>query len=876
MLLKLSILKNIKYYLLIILLFSLNKADNIEIKLGNETISETYLNVNETKYFKIIPESESYQFNYIKIIIEEERENLYYINHVVSYYQQDSTFNDRKQLSQNVTGTTVMWLTKEQIKNEFYLSVECAKKSCNYIFIIIPKDEPELYLNEQYTYYVTEENKDMKFKIIGNPELKEDVDNIISIWAKGDKDLSTKLEGVSYEKHSKYNAYIIKLVENKEFEYEFTINAKEGDLINLGSLFYQNSTLTFPIKYNGMEFSGFLNENISHFCYSILSNANNMPFTFIDYEMYQLSLMPTYFIDMTSSKTNYMCLNLPYGYKELFFTAHYHPDNKPDGQGMNKYSPQSLGFTLAAFVNEGETIGLIPKNTVEDYNYFTYHVNSMMGKVKKSFYKCENYPLCNFDSEDNKNSGFVDIYHSWNQAFKKSEMNNSSSISKTQNVLLLTCEKGAKYSLNFNYDKCLIFINMYTDKNSILLYPNSLNYHHILKGNVDNFISTKYLQFISIEKAFINIEVLSGNISVKINNKEIGCYNYENKYLYEINLKDMPDIDIKVEANENSIYDISNNLGYLKDNKYLHKYSIGANYLVSLQDYSNNNILIHNYYNPSNISNTFYSSFNPINCKINASYLEDNENESNYSPIEEKYTIYQHAIELVPNNINYCLTYDINKIENISDPQLFIVSSFSYKGLESFYQNGIYLSNGISHTFIFNQENNFINFIYPYIEYEKDVIIRLNLINEGNYKTELFINYTLENNNISEINNSQNITIEYNSIKSKCPNTDQICIIIFNITSIDNNESALEINMKNGKDEDETVPEIPEIPDDKKNNEGDNLKYLLILTIICVVVIFSVILIVVAYFYRKNKKLKDTVENTSFVGNKELIDRNDD
>ncbi len=172
--------------------------------------------------------------------------------------------------------------------------------------------------------------------------------------------------------------------------------------------------------------------------------------------MYQLSLMPTYFIDMASNNTNYMCLNLPKGYKELFFTAHYHPDNKPDGQGMNKYSPLSLGFSLLVFVNEGETIGLIPKITVEDYNYFTYHVNSMMGKVKKSFFKCEKYPLCNFDSEDNKSSSYVDIYHSWNQAFKKSEMNNRSSISKTQNVLLLTCEKGAKYSLNFNYDKCLI------------------------------------------------------------------------------------------------------------------------------------------------------------------------------------------------------------------------------------------------------------------------------------------------------------------------------------------------------------------------------------------------------------------------------------
>ena len=60
--------------------------------------------------------------NYLKI--EVYIQDSYHITEddiVIAYYQHDSNFKDRKLLSRN---GKVIWLNKEQIKNDFYFSVE--------------------------------------------------------------------------------------------------------------------------------------------------------------------------------------------------------------------------------------------------------------------------------------------------------------------------------------------------------------------------------------------------------------------------------------------------------------------------------------------------------------------------------------------------------------------------------------------------------------------------------------------------------------------------------------------------------------------------------------------------------------------------------
>ena len=123
-----------------------------------------------------------------------------------------------------------MFLTKEQTKKEFYLSEECSMYPCNFKMTIIPTDEAVLNLNEQYTYFVTKENKEMNFKIIGNIEAKDEVKQYtISIWAKGDKKLSSTLKTeIIYQKHSKFNAYYFKTNSlDKDLDFNFTVMQKK-------------------------------------------------------------------------------------------------------------------------------------------------------------------------------------------------------------------------------------------------------------------------------------------------------------------------------------------------------------------------------------------------------------------------------------------------------------------------------------------------------------------------------------------------------------------------------------------------------------------------------------------------------------------------
>jgi hypothetical protein len=66
-----------------------------------------------------------------------------------------------------------MWLTKKQIEEEFYLTVDCFEGPCNYTIEITPEDICKFPLHEQFTYYITKENQEMRFKINGTTTLSE-------------------------------------------------------------------------------------------------------------------------------------------------------------------------------------------------------------------------------------------------------------------------------------------------------------------------------------------------------------------------------------------------------------------------------------------------------------------------------------------------------------------------------------------------------------------------------------------------------------------------------------------------------------------------------------------------------------------------------
>ena len=308
--------------------------EDAEIVLFSENIS----------YFHFIPNPTMNKF--IKIVVEEVvKKEDDYINHIISYYK-DSKFNEREQLAQSVSDTTFMWLNQKQTEKDFYLSVECAKTPCNSSIHIIPEDSyPKLYLGQQYTYYVTEDNKDLTFLIDIDFQNKtiNAVNNTFFIYARGSKHLITKLNESepTYQKDV-YRAFLREIEEVKKYRfYEFNVKSKPGSLINLGVLLYGgeiDDTLDNVILENGVEYTGILYRNvIEKNCFKIPKNKT-VNIHYITYDS------GPYNIEVENDNYNLECFSLFYDnpnlkeFDVMFYAMQFIYNETDDGQGMNKDS----------------------------------------------------------------------------------------------------------------------------------------------------------------------------------------------------------------------------------------------------------------------------------------------------------------------------------------------------------------------------------------------------------------------------------------------------------------------------------------------------------------------------------------------------------
>ena len=432
-------LKTIKILLIYSIILSITKysyGDKIDLYsvFINEYFYENDFNVSVLEY---------YFTNYIKIEVES------YSNGIaIDYYQRDSKFKDRKQLSYSSSNSTFMWLNKNQFKNNFYFSINCkVRYNCDYKLKIYKKKYAELNIGDIYNYYVTEENKDMTFLINLNSTkyyVPISDKNKISIWARSrNNNICSKLEPNSYTNlmNDKYQAYLLYRNEidiNKQ--YYLKVEGNIGDLINVGSLLFDENN-TCPIIFNdlGTEITGFFKENIfEKNCFKFIDANNNSFNQFIyDFEM-ENSLDKC----MINDNKNYtlVCLNFnkKYKYNRYLYSLQYIRNNNNKNNRFNYLvSPLIIGKNYKISLNKKEIIGLIPTKPDIDFNFLTYHANDLFGTCNFTIYECSNYPFCNLDnlSKEKKKNIYED--GSYSISYNKTEYNNITPISKTQKVLLI-------------------------------------------------------------------------------------------------------------------------------------------------------------------------------------------------------------------------------------------------------------------------------------------------------------------------------------------------------------------------------------------------------------------------------------------------------
>ena len=793
-----------KLFSVIILVFS------FEIVILDETIELTIKNFtnsySKATNYHFSQESGESLPNYIKIELEGQNpEN----NYIISYYKQDESFRETNQLSKSISGKAFMWLNKDQIQKGFYLNVECSDSTCEYSLNLALYEKILINLGEPYNFYVTEENKDTTFTIFIQPEdyvILNDYGLKVTIWAKGNNEITSELKAKDYIKHPKYNAYLFPISSLEVNEYEFKVKGTVGDFINIGGLLFDGMNIcAHIIKDLGFEISAFLVKEKLDDAFFLFSNTSGLIRTIYNFDYdYEHS---NFLNSENSTKIDYKKVFIrlePYdnfSFSSVQFIGISDIETKAPKK-INIYPPQNLGLTFERTIDKDEIIGLIPMNPGKDFTYFTYHTAAKHGEFKAYIYKCENYPLCKLDANSLKDSEKLLDYNSASISYNKSEYNeNISPISKKQNMLLLKCLT----------ESCKLFTTMYTNKNKLNIFLTVPYYKYIRKDNEDNYymsIKKSFMNSFSIMKEntyiYVNIEIISGNISIntKINEE----YSQENKKLFIFKMDKLNDFSLNISANKNSMYSIgasihtddidiiTPNINYLlKINK-----SKTENALIFADELESSESTIPNYFG-------FFNEKCNIEVKNSNSPISFTDNfAQDYQTIDNKFKTIQ---------------YKVNKVKNENTNCLFSTSMYNLKDENS----PIILGTGVNYPFMFNENTIKINFMHIATEKEKDLTINLNILDMSEYNLTLFINeQEIERFNFIE---SNNITINSSSLIDNCKENNQPCKLNFIIESKNNtSNSIIEIKVIPQEEdyEDEDKEDEDKEDEDKENEDKED------------------------------------------------------
>ena len=810
-------LNNIK--ILVLFLIASVKLDTTELE-----IEDLEKSLNEPAYFHFTPKSAESLPNNLKIEIDGTNPDNSY---VISYYKDDSTFTNRNQMSQSISGKSFMWLNNIQIKDGFYLSVECSDLPCEYSLKVAQKEKIELELAEPYSYYVTEENKETTFIVHGNPKdleifyLKSYCK--ISIWAKGNYDLKTELKLDEYTKHPKYNAYLVYMENPQAFEYTFIVTGTPGDYINVGALFFDGYNYCgHIIKDLGLEISVFFSKKLLDDAYFFFKNETKTTSTmyYYDYEHdhsdflnneYCRKKQYTQIFVRVDPNDDHAFFSLQY----IEYTKHETSENKK----IKFYPPQKLGSTYERIIKKDEIVGLIPMKPEQNYKYLTYHTAIKQGDFKAFIYKCDNFPLCKIDSESLKNSEELIDFHSASISYDKTKYNeNISPISKSQNMLLLTCKT----------ESCKLFTSMYTDKNKLNVIISVPYYKYIKKDNEDNYymtINKAFLNSFSIAPGngyiYINVEEISGQIEITPKENE----NYLNKKLIKFNLDKLDDFSLKIKAKNDSIYSIGASI-HTDDFDLL---TPQIDYLLQLNSKTNLNTLI--FVDDSKLDNPNYFRFFSQVCNIQVKYSD--------SPINGNENFYQDCQNI--DSKTKFIQYKINKGENKADNCLFSTSMFNLNNENP----SLILGANIKYPFIFNEKLKKMQFRHTVSQKDIDTKIKLTISNNENYNVDLL----LDSKEIQKKEISKSETINLNSDELKnCTKDNQPCNIIILLESKNEKESKVEIEIIRGESEEK-----------KKENKKDHTMLFIILGVVGGVIVIVLIILIIVIKCKK-KASSDLVE----------------
>ena len=845
------------YILLLLSPFILSEdATPINMDEDNNTFQ-----LNQKKTLKIILNNNS--DDYYKITIKRNRfTDVDNTNYILSYYQKDSEFKSRKQFSQG-EGKVEMWLNKAQVDNEFFIEIERDRNFPNEIKMDINLDRYnniELEILKQFNYYVSEENQMMKFKM--QPVIPDEIKKIISIdlnsyiltvWVKGNKYVSSKLEGIDSDKPSdQYNYYRINMTEFKanNYTFELTVNGTINDLINIGTLIFHKEideegeiyvTIELFDTLDGLELAGYLkpNERVGFkyrqtlqgplgYLVDVNNNLQNLKYI-------KVNELNTKTHQFTSSEESFYIIQIP---PKTSLLKSFYIDY-----------PEIIGVNYFRMISTSRKIGILPMK-LDNFKFFTYEIIPLGGEIEVSIFDCEDYPSCSLNT-----TNILSDYETFSYTFSKDEWGEEiSPMSKNQKMLSISCKTGIDI-LNENF--CAVSTIMRTDENIIptqLVYQNFLNQEfpvtrYIKKGD-KNLYEIK-----ENHDVYMNIEILSGEAKISTEPEINDKFDEGNKKLFKI--KANQNVKITINASKDCVYRIIDYDNMLKNNYLL----LGSSYLFNLNEKMNLRPYSYLEDRLSLLSKKYYLGIYPIdNCEFEVESYEKNNNTDFY--------------QFISNNLSNF--YNITKSESSSTSScLFYTSNYKLDN-----KMGISLEEYSNQTILFNKDNK--EFYFSFAHVQKDKNVSINFVSDKNVTFTVNIKLNDKEYKTNEKINFDNPTIELKSsdIKDKCENFNPICKIFISVTSNNEEETLLTIGInddkenkdneeneeeENGEEEEGKGDNDTSGTSDSDDDDDDNKVLIIVLCSVGVILIIGIVLtILLCRTKSENKNLADTVNKISF------------
>ena len=481
---------------MIILSFSLIKL-NIQLKIPEQLVinREHNFNLNELAQYTI-DISTIQEENYIHLEIAGDNHDNNYVLSIVDDFEKQN----RIQLSQSSLGNTNLILSKKQIKdNSINIIIECSDYShCsgtlkNKILSKIPLIE-----NKPFNYYNSIDNMIMEFSIISSSE-------ILNIWARGDLEIETHLDGIEYNQYKNDNNFYITKNPNLN-EITLKVTGKKGDLINVGFAGYIQKKVKNEIYYylsseltkDGSAITSYMNRKYANkYCYDYKNNIKE------NEEIYGTGIIFNKFLragpgssereDQKASKSSfnngfiklnelekyqYICFNLENDDNETAYTFQIYSNNSINNK-LNVFEPLDNGRFYAYRMKSSTKIALISKNS-RNFENILYYLFSTQTSTNLYSIDCDNYPLCNLDDSVNKISSMkIGKLSSIN--LKKDEIYDFSPINKNQKLFVVSCDDNTE-----EYCEFISLINRDDKEVNIIDYDNFLG-KYSLKNQIDKY-----------------------------------------------------------------------------------------------------------------------------------------------------------------------------------------------------------------------------------------------------------------------------------------------------------------------------------------------------------------------------------------------------